>query len=254
MRILITNDDGIRAPGIQKLWQSLMNIADVYVAAPSMEQSAKSQAITIHEPIRVDKFVCSDNITAWQIGGTPADCVKLALETLMPKQPDLLISGINRGSNLGTDVLYSGTVGAALEGGVKGILSLALSVDTKADDCFADAAAFAVDFVQNLSSYDRCNGQILNINFPERWRMGDKVAVTALGRRDYINLCEARTDPSGRTYYWLGGKMVDLVKKAGTDIAETECNAATITPLRLEMTDYNVLDSLKGWCEKRYGS
>lgn len=254
MRILLTNDDGITAPGIRALWQALCGIADVYVAAPSEEQSAKSQAITVREPIRVDPFCSDAPITAWKIGGTPADCVKLALETLLPEKPDMLISGINRGPNLGTDVFYSGTVGAALEGAFKGVFSLALSVDTRADTDFAEAAAFAADFVRHFDVYDKKCGQVLNVNFPRSWRRGDKIAVTTLGRRDYINGCEARQDPTGRTYYWMGGQVIDLIKTDGTDLAEASRGVATITPLRLDLSDHAAAGQLKDWWGRHYGN
>ncbi len=251
MKILLTNDDGIFAPGIRELWRQLVDFADVYVAAPAVEQSGRSQAITVHDPIRADRMEIEEGVTAWKIGGTPADCVKIALEDLLPERPDVVLSGINRGPNLGCDVFYSGTVGAALEGGMKGILSLALSLDTRENTGYIEAARFTADFLRQLEKNPPPPVAVFNINFPRCWRMGGEVAVTRLGRRDYANLCQMRLDPSGRPYYWLGGKVVDLDKGDGTDIGEAAKGKATITPLHLDLTDFSALRDLAKWWEGR---
>jgi len=144
LRILLTNDDGITAPGIRALWQELAGIGDVMVVAPDIERSAASQSITVHHPIRVDEH-CTEYpaLCAWRVGGTPTDCVKIALESLLTEQPDIVVSGINQGPNLGTDVLYSGTVSAAIEGALHGIPSIAVSLAAWKDCDFGPAAIFA---------------------------------------------------------------------------------------------------------------
>jgi 5'-nucleotidase len=247
MRILLTNDDGIDAAGIKALWQALKGKAKIFVAAPATEQSARSQAITVHDPIRIDDFYIDGRIKAWRIGGTPVDCVKLALEMLLKEKPDVIISGINRGPNLGCDVLYSGTVGAAMEGGMKNILSLALSVDTREDDGFGEAAKFAAAFVDNIDDFSLHGASVLNINFPRQWKFGEPIVPTRLGKRDYINLGQMRQDPTGRNYCWMGGKIVDLDKGDGTDLGAAAEGKATVTPLQLDITAYSALKMLKGW-------
>ena len=150
MKILVTNDDGITAKGINVLWQELSQIAKITVVAPDTEKSATSQAITVHEPIRVDTYEVKDclAVKAWRVGGTPTDCVKIALDALLEEPPDVIVSGINHGANLATDVLYSGTVSAAIEGAIYNIPSIAVSLDVAKERNFLTAARFVRNFVQ----------------------------------------------------------------------------------------------------------
>jgi 5'-nucleotidase len=246
---LLTNDDGIDAPGIKALWQELVRIAEITVVAPDGERSASSQAITVHQPIRVDSY-CIDHphICGWRIGGTPTDCVKLGVETLMPEPPDLVVSGINQGSNMGTDVLYSGTVSAAIEGALNGIPSIAVSLDTWQPFDFAPAAQFTAKLVQAVIHHALPPNTLLNVNVPALpiEKLGD-VVITKLGTRQYENTFERRLDPRGRTYYWMGGSIVDIENEQDSDVIAIKTGKISVTPVHFDLTNYAMIDLLKGW-------
>lgn len=247
MRVLLTNDDGIFAPGINALAESLSKVAEVFIVAPATEQSGASQAITVHQPIRVDEYKLLDSkIKAWMIGGTPADCVKIGLAKLLDVQPDLVVSGINLGANLGTDVLYSGTVSAAREGAMHGIKSIAISLDVRRNPNFLAAAAFMQRFVPSLLEKNVDDHLLLNINVPANWTLEQgKISFTKLGIRKYENAFEKRLDPSGRSYYWMGGTLAKSENSADTDVAAVGNGELAITPIHFDLTDQNLLNKLK---------
>lgn len=248
MRILLTNDDGIFAPGIQALLCGMREIGEVFVAAPAMEQSAMSQAITVHHPIRVDEYPLELAQTSWSIGGTPTDCVKLALEALMKdKQPDVIVSGINAGMNLGNDVLYSGTVSAAREGALHRIPSFAVSYDARSKANYADAAQIAKRLIPIFMKQNLPADSLLNINIPAN-RSGKELdfVFTRLGRREYANTFEERIDPRGRSYYWMGGQMIASAHNEDTDIFAVDHGKISITPLHFSLTDDALMRRLKG--------
>jgi len=252
IHILVTNDDGIYAPGIKMLWQELSRIGKVAVVAPDSERSATSHAITVNHPIRVDEFcVAKDNICGWRISGTPSDCVKIAVEALLPEPPDVIVSGINQGPNLGTDVIYSGTVSAAIEGAMHGIPSLAISLDSwlpsTADD-FRPAAVFAVRLVQLLQDHALPPNTLLNVNvpaLPEDRIQG--VAITKLGVIRYKNTFEKRQDPRGRIYYWMGGDVMDTANEPDSDVEAVKSGKISVTPIHFDLTNYAIINLLKGW-------
>lgn len=251
MHILLTNDDGVRAPGIKVLAGALASLADkISVIAPSQEKSACSQAITVSQPLMVEDIIMPDmpdNIKWIGVDGTPADCVKLALETLLPEKPDYLVSGINRGPNLGTDVLYSGTVGAAIEGALYNIPSIAVSSNSWDDQYYEPAAAFIARFIRSLEEHT-VTPQVFNVNvpaLPETELAGH--AFTTLGVRLYQNVFEERQDPRGRRYYWMGGSISDKEDNGNTDIAAIKRKQISITPLQFDLTHYDQLDSLSKW-------
>lgn len=249
MRILLTNDDGIGAPGIQALWQALSKIAEVTVVAPDAERSATSQAITVHQPIRVDEYcIIEPKLCAWRVGGTPTDCVKIAVEALLPERPDVVVSGINLGPNLGTDVLYSGTVSAAIEGALYGIPSVAVSLDTWKNADFSIAADYAARLVQTLAQKQLPPNTLLNVNVPavSAQQLGG-VAVTKLGVRQYANIFERREDPRGRQYYWMGGQVIENDNDADTDIVAVKNNKISITPIHFDLTNYGLMSMLNEW-------
>lgn len=229
--ILISNDDGFRATGIQKLRAALSADFDVVVCAPETEQSASSHSLSLHRPLRLKQH--ESNV--FSVDGTPADSVYVALFSgtrILPRQPDLVVSGINHGVNLGDDVFYSGTVAAAREGALRGISAVALSV--AADDSIAAAAKFSVMLVQRLLQRLASEPLLLNVNFPP----GDSwpVAYTRLGRRLYNDEVEYRFDPRGREYLWLGGPPgTRHDTEAGLDTAAFDCGAIGITPLTLSL-------------------
>ncbi|WP_346354232.1 5'/3'-nucleotidase SurE [Azotosporobacter soli] len=249
MKILLTNDDGIQARGIQALWQELATLpaAEITIAAPDRERSAMSQAITMHHPIRVDEYpVSSPNIKAWSIGGTPADCVKIAIEALMKTPPDLVISGINHGPNLGTDVLYSGTVSAAIEGALHGLPAIAVSLDSWQSRNFSAA----VSFIRALSLHIHANplppNTLLNVNVPAlEISEISGMSITKLGVRKYENIFERRSDPRGRTYYWMGGNLVDNDNDDDSDIVALQEGRISVTPIHFDLTSYDLMSQME---------
>lgn len=253
LQILLTNDDGINAPGIHALIKEFSQIADIFVAAPDAERSATSQAITVHQPIRVDKEVLNyPNTKAWRIGGTPTDCVKIALEAGLMNKPDIVISGINHGPNLGTDILYSGTVSAAIEAALHGIPAIALSLDFwqpghkwQIED-FSQAANSAKTIVAKTLKNRLPPNTLLNVNIPAG-KESAKIVTTKLGIRQYENTFERREDPSGRTYYWMGGKAIDAGNASDTDIAAVKAGNISVTPVHFDLTNYAIMDIIAKW-------
>jgi 5'-nucleotidase len=250
LRILLTNDDGIFAEGLQVLAREIMKIADIYVVAPDHEQSATGHAITMHRPLRAErvKFLHTPDIMAWAVNGTPADCVKLAVEAILPDKPDLVISGINRGANLGTDVLYSGTVSAAIEGVILGIPAIAVSLTEYYEPRFEFAAEFIARLARVMVRQQAASDTLLNVNVPgcdEAEMKG--VAITRLGVRQYKNSFEKRTDPRGRTYYWLAGELVDLEYDDDTDVSAIKSNKISVTPIQHDLTHYALIQQIIDW-------
>jgi len=249
MQILITNDDGIDALGIQTLWQTLAEIAQVTVVAPDSERSGCSQAITVRNPIRVDVYpVDVANVITWRVSGTPTDCVKIALEAIMPEPPDIIIAGINHGSNLGTDVLYSGTVSAAIEGAIHGIPSLAVSLDAVGDSDFRPAAQVTKKLVEILRGKKLPPNTLLNVNVPAlpQEQLGKRL-ITKLGVRQYINTFERRCDSQGRIYYWMGGSVANVDNDPDSDIVAVSNGHVSITPIHFDLTNYNIIQMLRNW-------
>ncbi len=231
--ILLSNDDGIHAEGIRQLARTLSALGDLYVVAPEHEQSASSHRITLAWPLRHREL--GDNRHA--VDGTPADCVYVALnlEGLLPRRPDIVVSGINHGFNLGMDVVYSGTVAAAREGALRGLRAIAFSADPAAD--FARVAEHAVTLVERMLTLpsSQQGGVLMNVNYPSVTPRG--VLATRLGKRDYHDIVEARTDPRGRSYYWIGGPALEHDTAEGADTAAIDRGYVSVTPLALEMTN-----------------
>lgn len=247
MKVLLTNDDGIQAEGIQTLRRALEKIADVTVVAPSYERSATGHGITVHKPIRAEKVhLAGSTATHWSVVGTPADCVKLALEALMDWTPDLVVSGINHGSNMGTDVLYSGTVSAAIEGMVNGLPAIAVSLTDIAELDFTFAASFTAKLCSFLKLKGFPSDTLLNVNIPPGEQFKG-VRITKLGSRHYVNTVERRTDPRGREYFWLAGDVVNQEGDGSTDVDAVQKNFISISPLFFDLTNYAIIDNLKSW-------
>jgi 5'-nucleotidase len=231
--VLLSNDDGFRARGLLALREALATFADVIVCAPDSEQSAASHALSLHRPLRLTAH--GDGI--FSVDGTPADCVYVALHAgtrLLPRRPDLVISGLNHGVNLGDDVFYSGTVAAAREGALKGVPSLAASADADADQ--KAACELAVRIAQNLLG-ERGKPLLLNVNFPRgsAWQL----RATRLGARVYRDDVEFRRDPRGREYLWVGGEGVEHREVAGSDTEAFDQGAVGVTPLVLDLWSKN---------------
>ncbi|KGQ22265.2 5'/3'-nucleotidase SurE [Thermus filiformis] len=235
MRILVTNDDGIFSPGIKALGLAMRALGEVYVVAPDVEQSAVGHGITVRRPLRFKHTASAGfgEIPAYRVDGTPADCVVLGVHLL--GRPDLLVSGINIGVNLGLDLTHSGTVAAALEGTSLGIPSIAFSLDTSGEELnFEEAARFAVAIARFVAERGLPQGTLLNVNFPPRPR---GVRVTRLSTHHYEDTVVERLDPEGRPYYWIAGQPVGE-EEEGTDLWAVRQGYVSVTPVSLDFTDY----------------
>ncbi|MFA5535895.1 MAG: 5'/3'-nucleotidase SurE [Bacillota bacterium] len=246
MYILLTNDDGIMADGIQSLRKACERIADVVMVAPDRERSASGHGITMHKPLRVEESSYG-NSPGFAVSGTPADCVKLALEKLLVKTPDLVISGINKGSNLGTDVLYSGTVSGALEAIINRIPSIAVSLENKNKnkDDYRIAANFAAQLAKYIIKRPLPVNTFLNVNVPDLGAEAIKgVKVVKIGSRRYVNTIEERKDPRGRSYYWLSGNLRENLE-TNTDIWAIANNYIAISPLHYDLTNFKAMTDIE---------
>jgi len=250
--ILLTNDDGIFAPGLYALYLALREIAQVTVVAPDSEKSAVGHAITISDPLRVSEFEKNGEILGLAVKGTPADCVKLAFFALLPQKPDMVVSGINYGSNTGINVIYSGTVSAATEGTVLGLPSFAISLTTFKDAEFTYAAKFGAYLAQEILQHGLPRGVSLNVNVPnvpEQEIRG--VAITRMGNAMYDDKYEQRIDPRHRVYYWLTGSKVELNEGEETDDGAIAQNLVSVTPLHFDLTKHDFLATLQKWRLKK---
>ncbi len=245
MRFLLSNDDGIMAPGLIAMAKELVKIGEVFIVAPDGERSAKSHSITVHDPLRLD-VVPMEGIEAWKCSGSPVDCVKLGIEGLRI-DPDIVIAGINAGYNLGMDVLYSGTVGAAAEGAIHHIPSFAVSYAGRNAADFPAVAKEALRMIEQFKDRAIAEKLFLNINFPQLSESGkyEGMRVTPLGQRDYANTFLRRKDPNGRTYYWMGGTPIEETRDIDTDTVWIQKGYITVTPLQLDFTAHTVLDRLR---------
>jgi 5'-nucleotidase len=248
LRILVTNDDGILASGLRCLVAELAQIGTVFVAAPDQERSATGHAITMFQPLRAKRTEVPGAEAAYAVSGTPADCVKLAVDVLFPNQIDLIVSGINRGANLGTDVLYSGTVSAALEGVMLGLPAIALSLAEFMNPNFAAAASLARHLVEALRERSWPSDTLLNINFPQLELAGLRgIKVTTLGHLHYDNPILERKDPWGGTYYWLAGQAPEDNNGEPTDVWAVKNGYVSLTPIQFDLTNYRLLDTISSW-------
>ncbi|MBC7076662.1 MAG: 5'/3'-nucleotidase SurE [Syntrophomonadaceae bacterium] len=247
MRILLCNDDGIHARGIHALMSELSSIAEIFVAAPDRERSGTGHSITVFEPIKVTPAKLPRVKAGWIVGGTPVDCVKLAINKLIEEKIDLVVSGINHGPNLGTDVLYSGTVSAAAEGVIMGVPSIAVSLDSYEEEMdFTFAAQFTRNIVRIVMKQGIEKDTLLNINIPPLAPQDIRgIRITKLGVRNYDNLFDERQDPRGNTYYWLGGGVVEEEQDNDSDVLAVRQACISITPIRLDLTDYELIKKYK---------
>lgn len=248
LRILLTNDDGIEAAGIEALVRVLSPHHTVVVAAPAFEQSGMSHAITVKRCIRLDRCRPLEErygVAAYRIEGTPADCVKLYLEAISSDiYPEYVISGINHGANLGTDVLYSGTANAAMEAYLHGITATAISIDMESEISYDTAAKLMSENLFTLF-YEEGKANFYNVNFPKRFIDGEPQFIfTQLGRRDYINAFQKMEGEDGKECYFLGGEILDEGNSEATDIVATGRGYISVTPLQTDLTDYLYLEKL----------
>jgi 5'-nucleotidase len=246
MRILLSNDDGVHAKGMQVLQQALCQIADVTTVGPDRNCSGASNSLTLINPLRVQEMENG----FLSVNGTPTDCVHLAISQLLDQAPDLVVAGINHGANLGDDVLYSGTVAAATEGRHLGLPAIAVSLAGYDDEYFATAAYVTVQVIKKLKSHPLPADQILNINVPSLPLEQLKgIQVTRLGRRHKAETMTSAVDPWGRKIYWYGSLGPELDAGEGTDFYAVANGYASITPLQIDMSAYKSMDRLQQWLE-----
>jgi 5'-nucleotidase len=249
-RILVSNDDGIRAPGLLALVEALCAVGEVAVVAPERNWSAVGHTKTMHKPLRASEVALLEGVTAYQTNGSPSDCVALAVLGLLGRPLDLIVAGINEGANVGTDILYSGTFAAAAEGTIAGISAFAISLDTSVSagpsHNYRQAARFAAGLARRLLEAPHDRPWLLNVNVPD---VPDGqlqgVEVTRLGQRIYQDALVERFDPRGRRYYWIGGPVPGGVIEAGTDIGALAASRISVTPVRLDLTDHARLEELR---------
>jgi 5'-nucleotidase len=239
--ILLTNDDGIHAPGLKSLEESLASVGEVTVVAPDKEMSGTSQSISVHIPLRVHKF----DERHYAVSGTPADTVIIALHHLLPQKPDLVVSGINPGSNMGEAVVYSGTVAAAMEAALQGIPSFAVSLATRKSMDFSGAASFAAQLAAKILEEGLPEGIMLSVNVPRGEVRG--VRLTHQSQKISRNLVLEKTDPRGRPYYWFDETVEMGQAEPDSDYAAIVAHEISVTPLQVDRTHYPSLDYFSRW-------
>ncbi|MBW2094399.1 MAG: 5'/3'-nucleotidase SurE [Deltaproteobacteria bacterium] len=246
MRILLTNDDGIHAPGLRALYLALSPDFHVDIVAPEVEMSAVGHAISLSRPLRVKKVRKNGRFYGYAVSGTPADCVKIALQELLDQPPDIILSGINLGANVGVDILYSGTVSAATEGAFMGIRSAAISLDTLENPDFDFAARFSKEIVRFLARHGLRDGTALNVNIPSSPPHEiNGVRLTRQGMSRYVENYERRVDPRGNVYYWLSGEIPVDNGTPDTDGLALRERWISITPIHYDLTCEEELKRLK---------
>ena len=248
MQILLTNDDGIHAPGLAALRDELRRLGSVEVVAPALEQSGVGLSITYLHPLMVREELRDGERFGWAVAGSPADCVKLGMLEFCRTRPDLVVSGINSGANVGINVLYSGTVAGAIEGAFFGVTAVAvsLSMDTAPD--YRRTARMAVNLIEQLTATQPRTGSLWNINFPASTPGGPRgVQTVPMGVRRHTDVMERRLDPRGRPYYWSGLNPIENHHmEPGTDVKELTDGYVTITPLRFDLSDAAELNRVGG--------
>jgi 5'-nucleotidase len=251
--ILICNDDGVHAPGIRHLWNSLKDVADVVVVAPDREQSAVGLSITLRQPLHIQNLVWDNNKNIYAINGTPADCVKMALKVVLDRKPDLIVSGINRGSNAGRNVLYSGTVAATIEGTMQNIPSIAFSCfDYHEYPNYELAEQYVPSIVQHVLENPLSPGVLLNVNFPPKCKEIQGIKLSHHGLEYWAENPDQRLHPAeGRNYYWLGAELKRFEEDEGSDVCWLRKGFITAVPVQVnQLTDYNYLHARKEQFEK----
>lgn len=240
MIILLSNDDGIQSEGLAALEANLGHIGEIYTVAPDRAQSSMSHALTLHRPLRVQELAPR----RLAVDGTPVDCVKLSLTGLLPVRPNLVISGINKGPNLGDDIIYSGTVSAAIEGVLLGIPAIAISLVTFKNFDFRAAVEFTVTLLERIVERGIPPKTLLNVNVPAIPKEAIKGwQVTRMGKRHYSETIVERMDPRGGKYYWIGGDDLGFANDDGTDCKAVHEGYISVTPLQVDLTDYQLLQN-----------
>ncbi len=247
--ILLTNDDGFFSKGIQTLYETLKEIGEVVIVAPDRDRSAVSHALTMHRPLKVD--LIKEN--CYSVNGTPTDCVVLGVKKILPREPDLIVSGINKGANLGEDITYSGTVSAAIEGTILGVPSFAISLVGERPFKYETACYFAFKIAKFILEKGLPQDTLLNVNVPNKALQEiNGIKITRQGKRSYENSIHEIFSPWGEKQYWIGGGVVSWQRMENTDIQAIMEGFVSVTPLHIDLTNYNALDYLiKNGIEKQ---
>ncbi len=248
MNVLLTNDDGIHAQGLWALYSQFGDTHHVSVVAPDRERSAIGHAITLNLPLRAIRVSLNGGLSGFAVTGTPADCIKLAMAEILPQRPDVVVAGINPGANVGANLNYSGTVAAAKEAALGGIIGIAASIEGPKADYYDDAARFVAHLCDTVYAKKLPFGTFLNVNIPNRPLK--KIAGIRFSRQgvgllsEYV---EKRTDPRHKTYYWQGRDLQSFGDDPEIDGTALGRNYISITPVKCDMTDYDVLEDMKSW-------
>ena len=242
-RILITNDDGYHSEGIEALKAAMSEIGDIFTVAPAAEQSGASHSLTLARPLRIRQI----EERHWAVDGTPTDCITLALNRILPPElrPDICVSGINHGANLGDDATYSGTVAGAMEATILGLPGIAFSLVATRDHDFTESARVAREVVLKALADGIPDGTLLNVNVPKGVPRGIK--VTKQGFKSAKPVISEHIDPRGKPYYWIGEVRDGFRAEGGTDFEAIEEGFVSVTPMRADLTDFAVLESLRNW-------
>ncbi len=243
IKILVSNDDGVHSKGLHVLAAALKALGEVYVVAPDRERNAAGHALTLHKPLRVEQL----EERVYSISGTPTDCINLGVR-IMKGKPHLVVAGINKGENLGDDVTYSGTVSASMEGTLLGIPSFAISLAGEGDYHFDTAAQFAKRLAAQILKQGLPKDTLLNVNVPNLSKEKIQgVKLTCLGKRAYEDVIVEKVDPRGKKYYWIAGNRIIFEGRSNTDFQALQAGKISVTPLKLDLTDYETLDQIKSW-------
>ena len=240
--ILVTNDDGIHSPGITALYNTMKTLGDTYIVAPDRERSAAGHSLTMHRPLKAEKI----REQVFSVNGTPTDCVTLGINKLLPQKPDLVVSGINKGANLGDDITYSGTVAAAIEGTIFGVPSIAFSLITAKHYHFDTGAFFALKIAEYVLSQSLPYDTLLNVNIPNISREEIKgIKLTRQGKRIYENSIQEMLNPWGEKHFWIGGGKIYWEHGGDTDMEAVEQDFVSISPIHLDLTNHSALEFMR---------
>ncbi|MDP2037989.1 MAG: 5'/3'-nucleotidase SurE [Ignavibacteria bacterium] len=248
MKILVSNDDGISSPGIWALVEALKKIGDVTVVAPLTEQSAVGHAITMKYPLRVTEYFKDGEFFGYAVDGTPADCIKMGVRNILQQTPDIVISGINLGSNAAINIIYSGTVSAAREAAIMDIPAIAVSVTSHNAKHFEFAARYAGELAEMVVKNGIPNGTLLNLNVPDLPENQIKgILVTQQGKTKWDDIYQERNDPYGNKYFWLTGNLIETDNSLEADHFALKNDYVSVTPIHFDLTDYKTYETMKSW-------
>ncbi len=249
-KILITNDDGIEARGIWHLWKALADKADITIIAPSVQKSGVGLGLTLHKPIRIDPVKWEDETPAWKVSGTPADCIRFGTRLVLEENPDLIVSGINHGSNAGRNVLYSGTIGGVIEGAMRNIPGIAFSSTEFENPRYELIEPHIYKIIDHILSHPLSPGSVLNVNFPTEYDTFKGIKLARQGMGLWVEDPDERLHPSGETYFWHGGKWAHHDEHEESDVALLQAGYIAAVPLHVhQLTDHDFFKERKTFFE-----